>query len=204
MLAMHFSATTDMWSSHGMKPYMGFTVHHIDNDWRLQSHPLGTLFVPESHTGDVLGQAMLGTLSDWKLSSDNQVCLTTNNGTNTVKAASDLEWRCTSCFGHNLHLGITKAFTDEPHVSRSLGVARGIVSKFHYGFQKMDALQAVQMKDKKQLKTLVSVGNFYILDILKIILMWRQSFHKSVSTPPLASAESTSSDVTFNRGQFKL
>ena len=98
-----------MWSSHGMTPYMGYTVHTIDDQWQLRSYTLGTRFVPESHTGDVLGSAMKDTLADWGLSPDNQVYLTTDNGANIVKAARDLNWERTSCFGHNLHLGIMKA-----------------------------------------------------------------------------------------------
>ena len=31
-----FSATTDMWSSIGLKPYMSYTLHYIDSDWTLQ------------------------------------------------------------------------------------------------------------------------------------------------------------------------
>ena len=71
----HFRATTDMWSSQGMMPNMGFIVHHIDDDWRLHSHNLGTRFVTESHTGNILGQAMLKTPSDWRLSPNNQDCV---------------------------------------------------------------------------------------------------------------------------------
>ena len=48
--AQHFAFTTDMWSSRGMTPYMGFTVHFIDNSWDLQQVNLGTRFVPEDHT----------------------------------------------------------------------------------------------------------------------------------------------------------
>ena len=36
--AQHFASTTDMWSSRGMTPYMGFTVHFIDNFCDLWSN----------------------------------------------------------------------------------------------------------------------------------------------------------------------
>ena len=26
----YYSATTDCWSSHGMKPYLSYTIHYID------------------------------------------------------------------------------------------------------------------------------------------------------------------------------
>ncbi len=33
----YFASTTDMWSSHGMTPYMGFTLHWIASEWKLRS-----------------------------------------------------------------------------------------------------------------------------------------------------------------------
>jgi tRNA (cytidine32/guanosine34-2'-O)-methyltransferase len=41
--AQFFSATSDMWSSNTMEPYMSYTVHYIDPDWKLQSRCLQTL-----------------------------------------------------------------------------------------------------------------------------------------------------------------
>ena len=33
----YFSATTDCWSSQGMKPYLSYTVHYINDQWAFQS-----------------------------------------------------------------------------------------------------------------------------------------------------------------------
>ena len=41
----YFTTTTDMWSSHGMTPYVGFTLHWIDDKWNLKTRCLGTKFV---------------------------------------------------------------------------------------------------------------------------------------------------------------
>ena len=32
-----YSATTDMWSSSNMAPYMSLTIHYITDDWTLHS-----------------------------------------------------------------------------------------------------------------------------------------------------------------------
>ena len=48
-----YTATTDMWSSYGMMPYIGFTLHWIDDQWNLQNRCQGTKYVPEAHTADV-------------------------------------------------------------------------------------------------------------------------------------------------------
>ena len=56
-----------------MTPYMGFTVHFINNSWDLQQVKLGTRFVPENHTAETIKQAMIDMLQQWKLDPVNQV-----------------------------------------------------------------------------------------------------------------------------------
>ena len=62
-----FSATTDMWSSHGMTPYMGMTIHFIDSQWKLEHIDLGTRFVPEDHTAETLAETCKDMLDQWGL-----------------------------------------------------------------------------------------------------------------------------------------
>ena len=45
----YFSATTDMWSSVNMTPYMSLTVHYPTTDWALKSRCLETVFMPPNH-----------------------------------------------------------------------------------------------------------------------------------------------------------
>ena len=40
-----FSGTTDLWSRRGMVPYLGFTIHFIDNACNLKSRVLQTVFM---------------------------------------------------------------------------------------------------------------------------------------------------------------
>ena len=88
--AEYFSATTDMWSSVGMKPYLSFTVHFdlsftvhfVVCDWKLHSRCLQTAFMPEDHTADNLSAALSDVLDAWQLSSAKQVAITTDNGSN--------------------------------------------------------------------------------------------------------------------------
>ena len=169
----YYSATADMWSSHGMTPYMGYTVHYIDEEWNLQTRTLGTKYVPENHTGDVIASAMTNTLDEWGLDPKKQVCITTDNGANIVKACRDLSWERLSCFGHNLHLGITKCLKDDARVRRALGVARGIVTTFSHSFPKRRDLTAAQVAKKRDERALVSVSaTFYPINC----------WHNSVST----------------------
>ena len=126
--AVYFSGTTDLWSSAGLKPYISYTDHYIDADWKLQSKCLQTHFLPEDHTSDVLADLLTITMDLWKLKTENRVCLTTDSGSNIVKAARDLQWPRLSCFGHNLHLAITKSIDHDSKCHRALGLSRKIVS----------------------------------------------------------------------------
>ena len=81
-----FSSTTDMWSSHGLIPYMGYTIHWIHSDWNLNTRNLGTRYVPENHTANNIAESMHDILSYWKLDESKQVAITTDNGANVKKA----------------------------------------------------------------------------------------------------------------------
>ena len=95
--ADYFSGTADLWSSVGLKPYISYTIHYIDAEWKLQSKCLQTHFLPEDHTSDILADSLTTTLDTWILKAENQICLTTDNGINIVKAAHDLQWCRLSC-----------------------------------------------------------------------------------------------------------
>ena len=132
----YFFSTTDMWSSIGSKPYMSFTIHFIDEKWNMISLALSVHFLPEDHTAAIIGEALKETLAEWQLDSKVQVALTTDSGANVVAAANLLQWVRISCFGHNLHLAITKALNDDRCCSRALGVARKIVSAFSLSWKR--------------------------------------------------------------------
>ena len=123
----YFSGTTDLWSSVGLKPYISYTIHYIDDQWQFQSMCLQTHFLPENHTSDVLVDSLTTTFESWMLTAEKQVYL----GSNVVKAARDLKWPRLSCFGHNLHLAISKFLDHDSRVSRALGLTRKIVSAFY-------------------------------------------------------------------------
>ena len=151
-----FSATTDMWSSIGLKPYMSYTIHFIDKEWTLQSRCLQAQFFPESHTGENIAEAMLNALDSWNLKVENQVCLTTDNGSNIVKAARDLGWCRLSCFGHNLRLAVTKALNSDQRCTRVLGVCRKIVSAFSQSWNRKQELTKAQLNLHINQKSLVA------------------------------------------------
>ena len=131
----YFSATTDLWFSEGMKPYLSYTIHFICI-WKLLSRCLQTSFMPEDHTGENLAEAIKCSLEAWELDESKQVCLTADSRANIVNAASRLQWKRLSCFGHNLHLAITNSIKCDNRCTRALGLARKIVSTFSMSWKK--------------------------------------------------------------------
>lgn len=104
----YFATTSDLWSSRTSEPYMSLTAHFIDQDWTLKSKCLQTAYFPEDHTGEVIASGLKEALASWGLNEDKQVCITTDGGTNIVKATSLNNWTRLQCFGHILHSAIGK------------------------------------------------------------------------------------------------
>ena len=103
----YFASTTDMWSSVSSKPYISYTIHFINKEWKLQSIALSIDFLPVDHTAIVIAEVLEEILQEWNLNSQKQVSLTTDSGADVVAAANLLNWIRISCFGHILHLAIT-------------------------------------------------------------------------------------------------
>ncbi|KAL7857228.1 hypothetical protein SRHO_G00161270 [Serrasalmus rhombeus] len=102
----YYAATTDLWSSRTMQPYISLTVHFINHTWALRSVCLQTAYFPEDHKGEVIAQGIKDTLSSWNLAEDRLSCMTTDSATNMIKALKDNEWPSLQCFGHRLHNAI--------------------------------------------------------------------------------------------------
>lgn len=100
-----FTTTSDLWSSRTSEPYLSLTIHYID-DWRLCSATLQTTYFPEDHTRELIAQGLRDALQCWGLKENNMTCMTTDSGTNMVKALELNNWTCLTCFGHRLRLAI--------------------------------------------------------------------------------------------------
>ena len=133
--AAYFSATTDLWSSSASQPYLSYTLHFINGDWKLCTKCLQTVFCPEDHTGENLAECLQDTLLSWGLDVSKQVCLTTDCGSNIISAVRRLDWTHLPCFGHILHNAIGNA-TKDARTVRALAVAKKVVSTFSRSWKK--------------------------------------------------------------------
>ncbi|RXN21005.1 zinc finger BED domain-containing 1-like protein [Labeo rohita] len=114
----YFATTTDLWSSRTMEPYMSLTIHYIDGDFTIKSRWLQTSFFPQDHTGDAIALGLREALASWRL-----VSISTDSGSNVIKAASLNKWVRLQCFGHRLHLAIENAMRD-PQIDRAVGICK--------------------------------------------------------------------------------
>ncbi|KAI2644978.1 zinc finger BED domain-containing 1-like protein [Labeo rohita] len=140
----YYATTTDLWSSRTTEPYMSLTVHFITEDFELKSRCLQTAFFPESHTAENIAEALREAVSAWGLDETRQVCITTDNAANMVKAADLNKWTRLQCFGHRLHLAIENAVKKDGRIDRAIGVCKKLVSHFSHSWKASDALAKVQ------------------------------------------------------------
>ncbi|KAM3850215.1 E3 SUMO-protein ligase ZBED1-like [Diretmus argenteus] len=108
-----FSATTDLWSSRTMQPYLSLTVHFITDEWN-------------DHTGEEIAQGLRDALESWHLNEDRLVCMTTDSGTNMIKALRLKKWLNLQCFGHKLHNAIDNGVKD-PRIDRAIGLCKKVL-----------------------------------------------------------------------------
>lgn len=113
------------------------------------------------HTADNLVEALTTTFESWNLQPHYKVCITTDNGSNIVKAVRDFQWVRLLCFGHNLHLAIKKALDNDNRCSRALSISRKIVSSFHTSWKCKRELSKALLNMNIKEKSLVSYMHVY-------------------------------------------
>ncbi|XP_077083445.1 E3 SUMO-protein ligase ZBED1-like [Siphateles boraxobius] len=118
---------------------------HVIQDWEMKTACLQTSYFPEDHTGEHIAEAMQEAIASWKLQEKHLVAITTDNGSNIVKAVELNEWLRMQCFGHRLHLAIGHGMNDK-RVTRAISLCKRIVSCFSYSWKKRRHLAEVQIQ----------------------------------------------------------
>ncbi|XP_040294401.1 E3 SUMO-protein ligase ZBED1-like [Bufo bufo] len=84
---------------------------------------------------NVTQEGLKEALKSWGLKEELQVCITTDNGANIVKAVEINGWTRLQCFGHRLHLAIERSVKDA-RVEHAIGKCKKIVSAFSYAWKR--------------------------------------------------------------------
>ncbi|CAM4333531.1 unnamed protein product [Leuciscus chuanchicus] len=98
-----YAATTDLWSSRTMQPYMCLTVHYVSESWDMLRVCLQTSYFPQDHTGQTIALELKDAMNSLGLSEERITCMTTDSGSNAIRAMKDNNWPNLKCFGHRLH-----------------------------------------------------------------------------------------------------
>lgn len=123
--------TFDCWTSNAQHPYIGITVHFIDNDWNLQTYCLTCTSLDVDHTAYNIRDIIECTLEDWGIHVANICGATTDNGTNVIKAVELMRINHVSCFGHTLNIGVMSSMSLKP-VEILISKVSKLRYKFHY------------------------------------------------------------------------
>ncbi|KAK1906977.1 Zinc finger BED domain containing protein 4, partial [Dissostichus eleginoides] len=107
------------------------------------------------HTGEIIAQGLQEALLSWNLPEARQVCITTDNGSNIVKAVSLNKWKRLQCFGHRLHLAIERSMKDS-RIDRAVGVCKKVVSSFSFSWKKRRDLGTAQQELNSPAHQLIS------------------------------------------------
>ena len=81
----------------------------INDDWKLRTFVLSTEEVGDEHTAAYLEKILDNILKEWKIR-NRVVGTTTDNGSNIIKAMSEMGFLNMHCVGHTLNLAVKKCF----------------------------------------------------------------------------------------------
>lgn len=153
-----YSATTDIWSSIGLYPYISLTIHFISKNWNLETRVLETYPMPQDHTASNISEIIEDMLQLWQIEKKQLVSLTTDNAANMKLAGSLLKITRVPCFGHLLHNAINFALTEDK-IERALGACRKMSGRLGMSFKKKRELAKIQRELKLPVKVIPSDNN---------------------------------------------
>jgi hypothetical protein len=114
-----FSLTCDVWTSKNQLSFFGFTVHFIDDKWKMQQRLLAFKYLTGDHDGVSLGKAMIEVLEDFGIA-ERLLGVTADNASNNSTMLAEIqkfydakypasgfsvEWNQVECVAHVLNLG---------------------------------------------------------------------------------------------------
>lgn len=78
--------------------------------------------------GDNIQEAINSVIEQWSLSPKGLVCMTSDNGSNMIRAAHLGGWQRLSCWGHNLHNAVNNGLSSDPRIAKAVGACRTVSS----------------------------------------------------------------------------
>ncbi|CAH0562957.1 unnamed protein product [Brassicogethes aeneus] len=166
----HMTLTTDIWTeTMNTTSFLGLTVHfYFEN--KLNSISLSVLELSERHTGQYIGESLKSLCEEWNIQLDKVTAVVTDNGSNMVKAVSEVFGKNKSlpCFAHTLDLVASKIINETESVKNVISKVKNIVAHFKHSVLAADKMRKAQNVDTP-LKLIQSVPTrwksvFYMLE----------------------------------------
>lgn len=127
----YISLTTDCWTSVNGYPFIGLTAHTINNDWKIESFCLACTALNVDHNSVNIKNKIKQILIDWEIDESKIAGITTDCGSNILKAVESLSFNHIPCFGHVLNTCVNNAFALPPVKLCSENAVK-VRSVFHY------------------------------------------------------------------------
>ncbi|KAL4082422.1 hypothetical protein QTP88_021318 [Uroleucon formosanum] len=151
----YVALTFDCWTSNTLHPYIAITAHGINENWELKTFCLSCTSLDIEHTANNVKEMVLSVLEDWKIPLSKISGITTDNGTNMIKAIQLLDLFHVGFFVHTLNNGVSDALKLKP-VNYIINKVTKIRAKFHYSSNMRRLLKKAQ--ENRQLSIKVMPG----------------------------------------------
>jgi len=135
----YLALTTHCWTSGNGHPFIGLTAHIINEEWEFESFCLACTSLNIDHNSFNIKNSIKQILLDWDIDESKIAGITTDCGSNILKAVELMSFNHVPCFGHVLNTGVTNAFSLQP-VKYCTENAVKVRSVFHYSSKMKRAL----------------------------------------------------------------
>ena len=169
-----------MWTSDNSDPYIGLTIHWINNDFQMKEMIGSISCLPYPHTADRLLNKIVEIL-DYLQLRDKTVCSIVDNGSNIKLCVEKLERKYNIlkvfCFGHTLQLAINDALKECSSITNLIKKCKEVILHFSGSPKQKQFLLTAQIEIEDWDKFLCIVRDvstrwnsmFYLLKCLIIL-----------------------------------
>lgn len=158
--------TTDIWTeTMNTNSFLGLTCHYI-RDCKLKSITVGVTELTEPHKAEYLGTTLKNICDVWNISLHKVIAVVTDNGSNIVKAVSDVfgKNKCIPCFAHTLNLVLADKTLDcSDELKDVINKVKHIVTYFKHNVNAADELRKSEVNKKLVQSVTTRCNSTYVM-----------------------------------------